>query len=475
MAGISNLNAGNSLGLSDLYDKLETAEKTKLTTITNQQATYNAQLSAYGKLQSALQSLQTATTALGNKDTWSSTSVSSTNTSFSVTTDSTATPGNFIVNVNQMAKAQVLTSASYASGTELLGSTTGGTRTLTITQPGSTTPLTVNLADGDTSLNGIASAINKVNGNVTASVVKASDGDFRLMLTSKTTGQNSDMTVKVTGDDTLQGKIGYDSTTKTGALNVLTNSQNAVVTVNNIKIERQSNTISDAFPGMTFTLKSQSTADETLTVDRATDANKKAINNWVTAYNALQSTITSLTKYVKVGAGNDQSSNNGALLGDSTVRSVQSQLRSQLTNVQSGAIAIMAQIGVNQDTVTGADGTLGNLKVDDAALTKALSDNPQAVQAYFIGDGKTTGFATQMNNTLTAMLSTTSGSSGVIQNAKDGINSTLKTLSDNYDKMSASIDATMARYKTQFTSLNTLVSSLNNTSTYLTQQFDKKS
>ncbi|WP_308327005.1 flagellin hook IN motif-containing protein, partial [Enterobacter chuandaensis] len=94
-----------------------------------------------------------------------------------------------------------------------LGDTTGTTRKITITQPGTKTPLEVNLADGDTSLAGIASAINKANGNVTASVIKAKDGDYRLMLSSKTTGTDGEMTISVTGDDKLQSAIGYDSTT----------------------------------------------------------------------------------------------------------------------------------------------------------------------------------------------------------------------------------------------------------------------
>ena len=295
------------------------------------------------------------------------------------------------------------------------------------------------------------------------------------MLTSKTTGTSNDMTVTVTGDDTLQGIIGFDSSTKTGALSIQTASQNAKVVVNDIEIERSTNVISDALPGTTLTLKAQSTANETLSVTRATDANKKAVTDWVTAYNALQSTIASVTKYVKVDAGDTQSSNNGALIGDSNVRSIQSQLRSTLTQVQSGSIAIMAQLGITQDPVLAADGAAGVLKVDDAKLTKALTENPDAVQAYFVGDGKATGMATQMNNTLTSMLSTTTGKEGVIQNAKDSINDTLKSLDKRYTAMEASIEATMARYKSQFSNLDSLVNKLNSTSTYLTKQFSSSS
>lgn len=471
MATVSTLGVGSNLKLGDLYDQLQTAEESKLTTITTQQTTYQAQLSAYGKLQSALTSLQTASAKLGKADTWNSTTVSSTNTAFAATTTSSASVGDFNVNVKQLAKSQVLTSGSIASNTTQLGGTTAdNTRTITITQAGTSKPLEVKLADGDTSLTGIAKAINAANGNVTASVVKASDGDYRLMLSSKTTGTDSDMTVSVTGDDTLNNIIG------SAALTEQTKSQNAIVSVNDIEITRQTNTISDALPGVTLTLKAQSTADETMTVARATDDNKKAITDWVTAYNSLQSTIATLTKYVQPEEGaTSQSSSNGALLGDSTIRGVQSDLRSLLTNVQSGSYAIMAQLGITQDPIKGADGSAGNLKIDDTKLTKALTENPDGVQAYFLGDAKTTGFATQMNNKLTDMLSTTTGKEGVIQNAKDGINTTLKTLSKRYDAMEASIEATMARYKTQFTQLDTLINKLNNTSSYLTSQFSSSS
>ena len=238
MATISNLGIG-SAGLGDLYNQLDTAERTKLKTITSQQSTYNAQLSAYGKLQSAMTSLQTAAAALGKASTWNSTSVSSTNTAFTASTTSDASVGSYVVNVNQVAKAQALTTGSYATNTDLLGDTTGTTRKITITQPGTKAALEVNLADGDTSLAGIASAINKANGNVTASVIKAKEGDYRLMLSSKTTGTDGEMTISVTGDAKLQSAIGYDSTAKSGALTVNTDAQNAIVVVNDIKIERQ--------------------------------------------------------------------------------------------------------------------------------------------------------------------------------------------------------------------------------------------
>ncbi|ENG2905978.1 flagellar filament capping protein FliD, partial [Escherichia coli] len=60
---------------------------------------------------------------------------------------------------------------------------------------------------------------------------------------------------------------------------------------------------------------------------------------------------------------------------------------------------------------------------------------------------------------------------GIIDSAQDSINATLKKLTKQYLSVSASIDDTVARYTAQFTQLDTMMSKLNNTSTYLSQQF----
>ena len=475
MASVSSLGVGTSLDLDTLYTNLETAEKTKLTAITTQETTYNSKLSSYSKLQSSMTALETATAALTKTTAFSATAVTSTNTAFTATTDATASTGDYSVDVTQIAKAQTLISGSISSNSTALGATTSGnSRTLTISQGGSSTPLTLTLTDSQTSLTGIADAINKSAGNISASIIKASSGDYRLMLSSKTTGTDSDMTISVTGDDTLQSAIGYDaSATGTQNMSVQTASQNAKLSVNGVAIERSSNTISDALTGVTLNLKAASTdsTGETLTVSRSIDDTKKTINAFVTAYNSLKSTIASVTKYTAVSAGSSQSTSNGALIGDATVRAVESKMNSMLTTVQSGSYSILAQMGITIDPSTQSDGSTGALTVDDTKLTAALTNNPQAVSQFFIGDGSTTGFATQLDSTLTSMLSTSAGKEGIIKNAQDGINATLKELGTRYDTMSDQIDATMARYKTQFTNLSTLVNSLTNTSTYLTSQF----
>lgn len=110
--------------------------------------------------------------------------------------------------------------------------------------------------------------------------------------------------------------------------------------VNNVDIENSSNTISDALEDITLNLNDVTTGNQTLTITTDNTKATKAINDWVTAYNSLQDTFSSLTKYTAVDAGSDaQNTSNGALLGDSTLRTIQTQLRSVLNNPHTSSIS----------------------------------------------------------------------------------------------------------------------------------------
>ncbi|GAB7215526.1 hypothetical protein OS42_21370 [Dickeya oryzae] len=126
----------------------------------------------------------------------------------------------------------------------------------------------------------------------------------------------------------------------------------------------------------------------------------------------------------------------------------------------------MPDLGVTQDP------TNGKLVVDNTALENTLKTNGTGVTAFFVGDGSTTGFATQAGNYLSQTLDS---SDGLMKSAQASIKSNQATVTNQLSSIQDSIDATMNRYKTQFTQLNTLLSKLSSTSSYLTQQFNKTS
>ncbi|WP_130835299.1 flagellar filament capping protein FliD [[Erwinia] mediterraneensis] len=458
MASISTLGVGSGLDLSSILDSLQTAEKASLTPISTQQSAYTAKLSAYGTLKSALTSFQTANTALNSADLFSATKATTNSTAFTATTSGNTIAGKYTVSIEKLAQAQTLTSSQTQSDTKTAIASSDST--ITIQQGNGKDPVTLSLKPENSSLSGIRDAINGANAGVSASIIKTAEGSYVLSLTSNETGTKNAMTLSVSGDTALQDFLGSGS----NGMKESVAAQDAKITVNNVAITSSSNTISDALEGITLNLSETTTSDQTLTITKDTSKAEDAVKSWVDAYNALQDTFSSLTKYTAVDAGADaQSSSNGALLGDSTLRTIQTQLQGMLNNTAStSSFKTLSQIGITTDP------TSGKLTLDDSKLESALSSDAAGVKEMIVGDGKTTGITTKIATNLTSWLS----SSGIVQSATDGVSKTLNTLTKQYNSTSQRIDAMIARYKEQFTQLDITMSKLNSTSDYLTTQFE---
>ncbi|WP_455812876.1 flagellar filament capping protein FliD [Pseudomonas graminis] len=460
MASISTLGIGSGLDLSTILDSMQTAEKAALTPISTQQTAYTAKLSAYSTMKSALETFQTANTKLNSADLFSATKTVSSSTAFSATTSTGAVAGKYTIAVSQLATAQTLTTAVQTSNSTALATADSK---ISIKLAGSDKAVEVSVSAADSSLTGIRDAINKADTGMTASIIKTGDGSYRLSLSSNETGEDNAATISVTGDSAMQSLLTYDGS-GSGTVTQSVAAQNALLKVNNVDIENSSNTISDALEGITLNLTAETTGTQTLTITKDTSSASKIIADWATAYNTLQDSLNAMTKYTAVESNTDsQDSSNGALLGDSTLRSIQSQMKNMLTNTAStSTFKSLSQIGITTDPTT------GQLKTDQTALDAALAKDPDGIKAMFMGDGKTTGITTKLATNLTSWLSST----GVIQAAKDGVSKTLNSLTDQYNKVSDRIDSTIARLKTQFTALDVMISKLNNTSSYLTTQFE---
>ncbi|MDE9459377.1 flagellar filament capping protein FliD [Xenorhabdus bovienii] len=478
MASISSLGAGSGMDLGSILDKLQAAERKRLEPLAQQQTSYKAKLTGFGTLKGSLEKLKSASEELKKFDKLNTTKVSEDHKTFTPTTDSKASPGNYIIEINQLAKAQSLQSPTVSDVKspqgEKLGE--GKTRTIVITQPGEEKPMRISLKDDETSLVEIRDAINKQEGNVNASIIKATDnkdnkGENKnyLILTSKKAGIQSIMTVEVQGDTKLNDLLNYTPDDKggSGAMTQTVEAANAKLKVNGIDIERQTNEIKDAPEGITLNLKKLTEKDEagnpkpeTLIVSRDIEPTKEAIKKWVEAYNGVQTTFESLTKFKPVAKGESASKDNGALLGDGTLKSIQSQLRHQIFSPQDVAdIATLNKLGIKQKL----DGTL---EISNEKLEKNLKEKPANVKAFFMGDGEKTGFATQTYNILKQTLDS---HEGTIATATEGINKRLKTLERQVEQTNKNIDATIERYKRQFTELDKLVNSLKSTSSSLFQ------
>ncbi|WP_312240602.1 flagellar filament capping protein FliD [Pantoea sp.] len=465
MASISTLGIGSGLKLDEILTSLTAAEKQVLTPISKQQSAATAKLSAYGTLKTAVQAFQTANAKLKDATLYTQTTATSSATTFSADSSGSAHPGKYAINIEQLAQSQTLTSATKSDVKSPIGSDAASRTLKILTEDGKENSIT--LSKDQTSLSALCDAINKANAGVSASLIRVSDKNYRLSLTTSETGTGHAVkSIEIAGDDDLQAFIGYGPAAQSGGMEQNVTAQNAILTINNVNIENSSNVISDAVEGVTLRLNDQTTGNQTLTVASDTGKAKTAITEWVNAYNALQDTMSNLTKYTPVDAGADQDSKNGALLGDGTLRVIQTQLKNILANGSgSDVYKSLTHMGITTDP------TNGKLKLDTDKLSNVLSVNAEAVRDVFAGDGKKTGIATGLAASFSSILD----NKGVLQGATDSISKKLNALTEQYNNASKKIDATIARYKSQFTHLDTMLSSLNNTSTYLTQQFESLS
>lgn len=448
MATISSLGIGSGLDLSGLLDQLNSAERLKLEPITARKTVEQTKLSAYGKLKSALSSLQTAAKALADTKTFQGVTSSITGTGVTAAAQPSAVPGSYTVQVTQLAKAQSL---ATPVGMVVDPAADLGGGSLTINGGAA-----IALAAGASSLNDVRDAINAQGGGVTASIVNGGGSDgYRLVLSSTTTGTASEVTVA--SDGALASLFGYDSATHTGVMAQTVAASDAKLNVNGIDVVSQSNLVADAVQGVTLSL-SEAGASHVLTVERDSKAISAAVTGFVDAYNSLQGTISSLTSY------NADTKVAGVLLGDATLRGVQGKLRSVLTSdLAEGALVRLSDVGISLQ-----EG--GTLAVSSTKLDGLIGSDVSALSDFFSGSVAATGsgLADALDSVLGGILEEGAALDGAAVAGKARITA----LDKSYERMEESISATIERYRLQFSQLDLLVSQMNSTSSYLSQQFD---
>jgi flagellar hook-associated protein 2 len=446
MASLSSPGIGSGLDVNGLVTQLVTAAKTApQNAIDTRRNSNGAELSAIGTLTSALGALQDSLSSLtdGSAFTQFLAAASSTD-HFSAIADATAAAGTYSIDVEQLATAEKASSGAFPANTTL------STGQLTITV--GTKSMSVAVGSGTSSLAPLAGAINRNANNpgVTAAVVHAADGDH-IVFTSTKTGAANAFSVAGTGD--VAG-LSYDPTTGTGGLTTVTHAQDAKLSIDGFEVTSASNAVQGAIQGVTINLTAVSgTTPDTLTVAADNGSIQKAVQSFVDNYNKLVGTAKTLTSY---DSGTGKS---GALLGDSTMLGITSRL-SRVLGTQFGtsgdAVRSLADLGIKFEVD-------GSLSLDDDKLSAALSGSPEQVKALF-------GNAAGLGKSLTPMLEGYLQTGGILDGRTDSLNQSNKSLDDQQSQLDARMDALTQMYTAQFTKLDQLLTSLNSTSSFLTQQ-----
>lgn len=474
MATTSSVSSAASSGLdvNAIVTGLMSIERQPINTLNSKISSTNAKISALGLIKSQVSNFQTAVQALNSASTssFNTLSASSSNTGiFTAAADSTAVAGNYALAVSSLAQAQNLVTSGAASSTTAIsngtattisfdfGTIAGGTLAngsyagAAFTSNGAAVK-SITIDATNNTLSGIRDAINNAKLGVTATLINdGSATPFRLALSVDNTGANNSLKITTAGGDGTLNTLLANDPAGVQHLNQTIAAQNANFTVNGVAVSKTSNTVTDAIQGVTLNLKSVTTTPASLTLARDTAAVSTAINGFVSAYNALYGAMKNSSAY-KSGS---------ALEGDATLRSLQNQMRSIAGSAAStGALFnTLADIGI---TFT-ADGTM---QADSGKLNTNLSSNFADVANVF---NSVSGYATQFE----AFTKSTLAFDGALANRTTGLSTTVKNINDQIGKLEVRMTGIEKRYRAQYSSLNVLLTKMNQTSTYLAQQLPR--
>jgi flagellar hook-associated protein 2 len=441
MAGIQMSGLVSGIDTASIIDGLMQVEKLPRTKITLDQDATTKRQSLLQDISAKLTTLKFANDDLKSFLSWGDTqTVESADTSkFTVTRTAGAAPGGYDVSVDQLAAAARQTykfASPAADGTLDIANADGTPRFSVPLKAGATVDDAVSAINGSTAN---LYAVN-VNGN--------------LVLSAKTTGDTSGFGISGAGIGQQLESVG---------------GQNAKVTINGTQYERQSNTITDAVPGVSMTLKGKTAVGATvgMTVSNPGPDKDKIVDKvkaFVTAYNdVVTAARADLTDQPVVNASTTADIQKGTLFGDSGLQAMLSQFRSTLSSAVgglSGSITSMADLGVTTGAASATinqDSLDGKLTLDETKLRGALDADPNAVKTLLGGTSGTNGFAQAFGS----ILSSYQGSGGLIQARITSATSDLTDLATKLTTFDARMDAKQALLQKQFTAMEQALSQSN--------------
>lgn len=459
---ISSAGIGSGLDVNSIVSQLVALEKQPLKTLQSRASGLQSQLSTLGKIQSQVSTLATAAGKLGSVLTWKGTTATSSNTAaLTVTSASTATPAVFSLEISQLAKAQSLAIPTGVTDPALpdVGSQFG-TGTLTI-QVGINAAVDVEIDPGKGSLSEIAAAINSSAAGVSATVLRDGTGKENLLLRAKDTGTAGAFTISVADDDgnstDTTGLSRLNFQTGNPLLQQTQAAQNLTGTVNGIAVTSSKNTLSDTVPGITINALQETTAPVTVEVTRDNSVVTKAMQDFVTAYNDLNTLLKDSTKYdaaTKVA---------GVFQGDTATNNL-SRALSSLVSAPFNTGSTFT--GLSQVGLTAKLG--GALELNNSKFTEALADpeNLQKLFTNFGGTNATNGFGLRMRDFANGLLAAT----GTVTSKNDALKRAIDSNQKDQDKVNDRATLAEARLRKQYSALDSKMASLSALNTYVTQQ-----
>lgn len=443
MAAITSAGVGSGLDLEAIISATVDAENTpKIARFEKEESAVNLQLTALGQIKSGLSAFDTQLDILKDITNFEKRAATVTQPEggdvISVTASSTATSGNFEVEVKNLAQGSRAVqddANAYTASTDVV-TASGGTLTFTA---GSKT-FDITLAAGAT-LEDLRTAINDSNDNsfVSANIINTGGASplSKLVLTSSESGTGNDLVVT---NNTAE--LDQVSTQANGGGNggmVIAagdEAQDAELIIDGISTFSSTNTFSNAVQDLTITALKEDTNKAQLKVDTDKESVRETMDKFVETFNTLIDTLNTVVT---------------SKTADSTARGLRNALINQMGTFVSGAgnLQTVYDVGLALDNNN-------KLKIDSGAvntLDDALTNSYDDVGTLFAGTG---GVATVLGDTVDLYLQ----SGGIIKNQQDALEQQKDSIEQDRSDHEYRMELFEKRLRERYANLDVLISGL---------------
>jgi flagellar hook-associated protein 2 len=442
---IQSPGVGSGLDVNSIVSQLMDLERQPINRLETKQSLVRLQVSAYGTLSSKISEFQTAMGKLSDPAEFKIFSaVSNDESLFTAEAGTSASAGSYSVEVTQLAQRDKVATKAYTDSNTAVGQ---GTLTLY----SGTASFDVVIDGTNDTVAGIRDAINNASDNtgVTASIVTDNSGAHLVLSTDDTGTANA---LKVTVADSSDGSNTDDAGLSSLAYEAgvvehraaISTALDSIVKIDGFTVTNSSNTITGAVSGLTINAKALGSS--TIDVSRDDEKITESVQSFADSYNSLRAEI--------------KKQRSGQLEADSTLLTLERQLSGILNSgnsITGSSFSYLVQAGLSTDDT-------GTMSVDSSKLTEVMNSDFNSVVNLFSADNE--GIAFRLESLADSFL----GSKGLIQARKDGLNDQMDRIDDQILRMEDRLVSVERRIRAQFSSLDTLVSSLSNTGNFLTQQ-----
>jgi flagellar hook-associated protein 2 len=443
MAGMStSVGLISGMDTANLISQLMQVEANPQTLLKNKLVATNSDGNGYRAVNLRFDSLNSAATALAADSAWSATKATSTNSTVTASAGSSALAGSLTFTVGALAATHAVRSDTVftAPAGKTAADTDFGATSIGITVGSTTTTIALDTdASGTATLTEAADAINKKTElGLTATVVQVADGQYRMQLTTKTSGTPGVFSVSA-------GPAFSDLTTGTNAKLTIGSGPNAY------EITSTSNTFSGLLPDTTLTV-SKVGETATVSVARDPDATAAKVQALVDAANSALQVISDYSS---------KDSTTATLQGDSTLRTLSGKILDIVSSGVGGKSASTVGIALTKD---------GKLTFDKAAFSTALAANPTATRDLLMAtspSGEPVGLAAQVQQLAKSASDATTGSLTLMAKGSD---TTAKDLTERIADWDIRLALRKESLTRQFTAMETALGTLQNQSTWLAGQ-----